>query len=610
MGSSDSFIPEDILVAIEELAQEPGPEETEPGLVRPTKEFDRQAFVKKMFGDIDLAREVAALFLSHTPELMNSMRDALANKNAQALAIEAQSLKGSIANIGADGVLGTVTELEQLGHQGKLAEASKVFHRLESAMVGLREALESVSGEPQRWQILIADDDPVSRRMLQATLMKWGHDPIVTSDGASALKLLLGENAPRMAILDWMMPGLQGIEVCRELRKRVKADHVYVILLTGKAKTDDIIEGLDAGADDYMVKPFKPHELKARVRDGLRTLERLSGSAAEELEVPGELTDVLGREAILVALKTEMAQKVKPPTPVSAIMARLEAFEMIRNDFGPDSAGSALGEVARIAQSVVGRNGTVGRYAEDRLLLVLPGSDERKAQELAEGFRSRLESAVIQSDDITLPVTACLGCTSTVTSGKVHMERVISATESALKLAEVKGPNQFAFFSVESGDTGAAAAKKVPERAVSRLDLELVIASRAGDLKRVRQLLNSGANVNATDNKGNTPLMEAAFFKYPEVVQILLEKGADVSLRNNGGDTALIEAMRAGHADVVELLLLKTTFVDLKADVAPVYKALLEASAYGKTEVARIVKDYLLARGYIRPRKKTTEESP
>jgi ankyrin repeat protein len=238
----------------------------------------------------------------------------------------------------------------------------------------------------------------------------------------------------------------------------------------------------------------------------------------------------------------------------------------------------------------------------------LPGSDRQKAEELSERFRSRLESAVVQSDDITLPVTACLGFTSTAPPGRVHVERVISAAESALKQAEIKGPNQFAFATVESDAAGAVPAKKEPARAVSRLDLELVIASRAGDLKRVKQLISSGAAVNATDNKGNTPLMEAAFFKYPEVVQLLLEKGADLSLRNNGGDTALIEAMRAGHAEVVELLLPRTTFVDLKSDVAPVYKALLEASAYGKTDVARLVKDYLLARGYIRSRKKTVEK--
>jgi diguanylate cyclase (GGDEF)-like protein len=605
MGASDSYIPDDIFVAIDELTPEPVTKEAE--AERPAKEFDRQAFITKMFGDIDLAREMAALFLSHTPAVMNSIREALANKNAKDLASNAQSLKGSIANIGAEGALATVTELERLGHAGNLTEASKIFHRLETEMVVLREALESVSGEPQRWQILIADDDPVSRRMLQATLMKWGHDPIVTSEGASALRLLLQDNAPRMAILDWMMPGLQGIEVCRELRKRVKADHVYVILLTGRDKTDDIIEGLDAGADDYMVKPFNPQELKARVREGLRTLDRLSGSVAEEPDRGRALTDVLSREAILVALKTEMALKVKPPTAISAIMARIEAFEMIRNDFGADAAESALKEIAGIAQSIVGRGGSVGQYADDRLLLVLPGTDERKVKELAQRFRTRLEAAVIQSDDVTLPVTACLGFTSTVPSGTLHVERVISATESALKLAEKKGPNYFAFVPVESDDASAAAAKKEPKRSASRLDLELVIASRAGDLKRVRQLINSGADPNAVDNKGNTPLMEAAFFKYPDVVRFLLEKGADVSLRNNGGDTALIEAMRAGHADVVELLLPKTTFVDLKADVTPVYKALLEASAYGKTEVARIVKDYLLARGYIRPKKKATE---
>jgi PleD family two-component response regulator len=607
MRSSDSSIPEDILVAIEELAQEPGSEESERGHEPQAKAFDRQAFITKMFGDIDLAREVAALFLSHFPELMDSMREALASKNAKSLANIAQTLKGSVANIGAEEALATVTELERLGHAGNLPEAAQVFHRLETAMVGLREALESVSGEPHRRQILIADDDPVSRRMLQATLMKWGHDPIVTSDGASALKLLLEKDEPRMAILDWMMPGLQGIEVCSELRKKTKSGYVYVILLTGRDRTDDIIAGLDAGADDYMVKPFNPDELKARVREGLRALDRVSGAVAEQPECCGDLTEVLGREAILVALKTELAQKATPPAAVGSMMARVNALDMIRNDFGPDTAESALRAVATITQLLVCGEGTLGQYADDKILLVLPGFGEGKIRDLAARIELRLESAVIRSNDFTLPITACLGLTSTVPSGKAHVEHVISAMESALKLAEEKGPNQFVYCPVESSDDSEA--KKAPSRSASRLDLELIIASRAGDLKRVRLLLDSGAKPNATDRKGNTPLMEAAFFRYPEVVQLLLEKGADVSLRNTGGDTALIEAMRAGHADVVELLLSGTTLVDLKADIAPIYKALLEASAYGKKEVAVMVKDFLLARGYIRLRKKETKQT-
>ncbi len=347
MASSKSTEPENVLNGIETLVQDSGPQSVEPDLNRPTKEFDRQHFMAKMFQDMDLAREVASLFLSHTPEVMIAIREALQRKDAKNLAVTSQSLKGSIANIGAQQASAIITELEHLGHAGNLVAAEKTFQRLELVMQSLRKTLVSISAEAQPWKILIADDDPVSRRMLQATLMKWGHDPIVASDGISALRILLAADAPRMAILDWMMPGHHGVEICRELRKRIKSDYIYVILLTGKDKTDDIIEALDAGTDDYMVKPFNPFELKARVREGFRVLDRLAGPVLDESESPDTLTSFLGREMILVLLKREIA-KTKNPVPVTAIMVQVDGFDMIKDDFGQSAANSAVREIARI----------------------------------------------------------------------------------------------------------------------------------------------------------------------------------------------------------------------------------------------------------------------
>lgn len=609
MDRSKSTDPESFFTAIEALIPDAELTEDVPDVCLPGKDFDRETFVHRMFGDLDLAREVAGLFLSHTPELMSAIREALTKKDGEGLAVLAQSLKGSIANIGAQEVSNTVTELEQLGYSGNLVEAENTFRLLEPKMENLRQILSAVSGQTQRWRILIADDDPVSRRMLQAALMKWGHDPIVAADGAAALKLLVGDDRPRMAILDWMMPGLQGIEVCRELRTRVNLDYIYVILLTGRDRTDDIIEALDAGADDYMVKPFKPEELKVRVREGFRALSRLAGSTAEEApEGSEDFIGLLNREAILVSLKKEISRNPENSAAVSAVMVRPDSFDMIRDDLGPAAAVGAMSEIARLARAVMGPGETVGRYAEDRLLLVLPGADRKKAEDVAESLGSKLKTAVIQSNDTSITVTACLGITTVLPSPRVQVEHVISAAESALKAAEQKGANQFAFVRTESALNEAIPSQKEPPRAASRLDRELLIAARAGDLKRVKQLINSGATVNAADNNGNTPLMEAAFFRYPEVVRLLLEQGADASFQNYGGDTALTEAVRAGHVEVIELLLPKINAGDVKANVALLYKALLEASAYGKTDAVKLVTGYLLARGYIRPKKKAEEK--
>jgi len=135
-------------------------------------------------------------------------------------------------------------------------------------------------------RVLIAEDDPVSRRVLEATLTKWGYEVVVTADGTEAWDVLRGETAPSLAVLDWMMPGMDGVEVCRRVRERASANPPYLILLTAKGQREDVIGGLEAGANDYVTKPFDRAELRARVEVGLRmaTLQHALTDRVHELE--------------------------------------------------------------------------------------------------------------------------------------------------------------------------------------------------------------------------------------------------------------------------------------------------------------------------------------
>jgi len=119
-------------------------------------------------------------------------------------------------------------------------------------------------------KILIAEDDLTSRRMLEARLVKWGYEVVVVCDGNEAWEVLQGDDAPQLAILDWMMPGMDGVEVCRNVRERESDSHIYIILLTAKARKKETVAGLDAGADDYLTTPFHREELRARVQVGVR----------------------------------------------------------------------------------------------------------------------------------------------------------------------------------------------------------------------------------------------------------------------------------------------------------------------------------------------------
>ena len=147
-------------------------------------------------------------------------------------------------------------------------------------------------------KILIAEDDPSSNLLLQTTLEMWGYNVISTTDGKEAWEILQGIDPPSLAILDWMMPELDGLDVCRNVRKVDKAPPIYLILLTAKGNKDDIITGFKAGADDYMVKPFNREELRARITVGVRVVELQQ----ELMERVRELEEALSKVKILQGL--------------------------------------------------------------------------------------------------------------------------------------------------------------------------------------------------------------------------------------------------------------------------------------------------------------------
>src|SRR6266540_3454096 len=122
-------------------------------------------------------------------------------------------------------------------------------------------------------KVLIAEDDPVSRRLLEVKLRRWGHEVIVVGDGSEAWRVLQQADAPQLAILDWMMPGMDGVQVCREVRSRAEGRYTYLLLLTARGQKEDIVQGIEAGADDYLTKPFDSTELQARLRAGERVLD-------------------------------------------------------------------------------------------------------------------------------------------------------------------------------------------------------------------------------------------------------------------------------------------------------------------------------------------------
>ena len=148
-------------------------------------------------------------------------------------------------------------------------------------------------------RILIAEDDLISKRLLEATLRRSGYDVLATSNGAEALAALTAPDAPRLAVIDWMMPEVDGVEVCRRLRASADTPYVYLILLTAKSRKEDAVEGLEAGADDFLAKPFDPQELRARIRVGERIVALESTLAGKVRELEAAMREVKTLQGLL-----------------------------------------------------------------------------------------------------------------------------------------------------------------------------------------------------------------------------------------------------------------------------------------------------------------------
>jgi DNA-binding response OmpR family regulator len=148
-------------------------------------------------------------------------------------------------------------------------------------------------------RILIAEDDPVSRRLLQAALVKWGYEVIVTTNGKEAWEALQQPGAPSLLVLDWLMPETDGVEVCRQARETAALKSAYIILLTSRGSKEDIVQGLEAGADDYVTKPFDHGELRARVQVGSRVVQLQSALADRVKELEEAIANVKQLQGLL-----------------------------------------------------------------------------------------------------------------------------------------------------------------------------------------------------------------------------------------------------------------------------------------------------------------------
>jgi two-component system cell cycle response regulator len=269
-----------------------------------------------------------------------------------------------------------------------------------------------------RTKILIADDSVVSRRLLRGMLNDRGYSVTEVQDGVAALQELQKSDAPKLAILDWMMPGLNGTEVVQQLRMAGCESYTYVLLLTAQTEKSDIVAGLDSGADDYLTKPFDAPELRARLRVGEQIVhlqERLRCAlAASEFRASHDaLTGVYNRGTIVGLLEREAGRCLREGKTLGAIFADVDRFKSINDAYGSGAGDQVLLEVAGRMQSALRSYDFLGRYGGEEFLIVLPDCGDKDVQHIAERLRQAVSRSPARAGNMSVAVTLSFGATTT-----------------------------------------------------------------------------------------------------------------------------------------------------------------------------------------------------
>jgi two-component system, cell cycle response regulator len=300
-------------------------------------------------------------------------------------------------------------------------------------------------------KILIADDDSISRRLMERTLQHSGYEVVTAEDGRQAAFELSRAGGPRLALIDWMMPELDGPGVCREVRSKHDDSYTYILLLTSKESSEDVVKGLEAGADDYLTKPCHPAELKARLHTGRRILqlEDKLVEAREEMRFKAThdaLTSLWDRGAILALLRSELSRSTRELSPVSLLLCDIDHFKKINDIHGHPTGDEVLEEVSTRLLDAVRPHDAVGRYGGEEFLIVLSGCSAEHLKERAEQVRAAISNFPFSTAGGTISVSLSLGAITIENWDKsMLIEPFLKQVDEALYRAKESGRNRAAF---------------------------------------------------------------------------------------------------------------------------------------------------------------------
>src|SRR5581483_5693906 len=284
-------------------------------------------------------------------------------------------------------------------------------------------------------------------------LSEWGYEAVIVEDGGQAAALLQSDQCPRLAVLDWTPCGIDGVELCRQVRASTRSQYIYILLLTARTQSQDIVMGMEAGADDYITKPFNPAELRARLWAGRRILqlqEQLvqAREALREQATRDGLTGLWNRMTILEILDRELSRACRERGSVSVVMADLDYFKQINDMCGHIAGDAVLRQAAQRMHANVRQYDSIGRYGGEEFLIVLPGCDLRGGMAQAERMRAALAAAEFVLPEGAPSVSCSVGvAAATNVSGAIDAHRLVREADAALYLAKRNGRNRVEAYS-------------------------------------------------------------------------------------------------------------------------------------------------------------------
>jgi two-component system, cell cycle response regulator len=303
-------------------------------------------------------------------------------------------------------------------------------------------------------KILLVEDSAVDRHNIGSYLKEWHLDFIAVDSGTKAMQILESPNPPTMALLDWLLPGIDGIELCRRIRTLgANGRYIYTVMLTAKNRKQDLLTAMAAGADDYLAKPVDASELRARIMVGKRILDlqqSLGFAATHDF-----LTDLLNRSEIISALQRELSRSEREGKPATVIMADVDHFKPINDSMGHAAGDTVLKEVAQRLKSDLRPYDLAGRYGGEEFLLILPACDLQTGIRRADEIRQIVARSPIPTGCGTTNITVSMGVTLTPCTRGHSLASVLQQADTALYIAKKNGRNRVEAFS--SAVRGASA---------------------------------------------------------------------------------------------------------------------------------------------------------